>query len=171
MNQYEANAGHFTSDEILALDDKLISEKRNNFTSAYKNSGNIAGAYIDGGEFYLAHSGIDDMAAAKKYKGSENIVILKTQRSFEYIDVPQKDGTMRTNTYYDTEAKLLEHFEALYSSKPFKSLVMISERGMCDSCKGVMQQFMSRHPEVVVKAVSNKKVVGDVWKYRRKRKK
>lgn len=166
MNQYEANEGHFTSDEILALDDKLISEKRNNFTSEYKNSGNIAGR-----EFYLAHSRINEERFIKKYKGSENIVILKTQRSFEYIDVPQKDGTTRTNTYYDTEAKLFEHFEALYSSKPFKSIVMISERGMCDSCKGVMQQFMSRHPEVVVKAVSNKKVVGDVWKYRRKRKK
>lgn len=76
----------------------------------------------------------------------------------------------RTVNQYNSVAKLFDHLETLYSVKPFKSIVMISERGMCDSCKGVMQQFMSRHPEVVVKAISNKKVVGDVWKNRRKRK-
>ena len=33
---------------------------------------------------------------------------------------------------------------------------MISEKAMCDSCKGVMKQFMDRYPEVEVNVVSHK---------------
>ena len=42
---------------------------------------------------------------------------------------------------------------------------MLSERGMCDSCLGVMEQFKSKYG-VKVNAVSNKKVEGNVWKRR-----
>jgi len=48
---------------------------------------------------------------------------------------------------------------------------MLSERGMCDSCKGVMQQFKDLHPDVEINVVSNKRVEGDVWKRRMKTKK
>ena len=57
----------------------------------------------------------------------------------------------------------------MYESKPFKSITMISERGMCDSCKGVMEQFKARFPDVTVRVISHKKVEGDVWKYRRRK--
>lgn len=38
---------------------------------------------------------------------------------------------------------------------------------MCDSCKGVMEQFQALHPNVNLNVVSNKKIEGNVWKYRR----
>lgn len=78
------------------------------------------------------------------------------------------NGSIRTNTYVDTEAKLFEAFTDMYKEKPFKSITMLSERGMCDSCKGVMTQFKEKYPNVNINVVSNKKVEGNVWKYRRR---
>ncbi len=172
LNQYKIDSGSLTAQEILDLDDKVISEKRYNFTSKFKRSGNIAGAYIDGDvdDFYLAHSLIGDTETATKYKGSAKLITLREHRSFKYIDVPKSDGTFRTATYHDTEAKLFEALSDLYEQKPFRSITMLSERGMCDSCKGVMAQFKEKYPDVTINVVSNKKVEGDVWKYRRRKK-
>ena len=171
VNQYKVDSGRMTPRQILDLDRRTISEKRTQFSSKYKNSGNIAGAYIDGKKdtMFFAHSAISDTASG--YRGSSNIALLKEKRRFIYIDVPRADGTMRPNTFNDTEAKLFEYFADLYEQKPFKSITMLSERGMCDSCMGVMEQFKELYQDVQINVVSNKKVEGDVWEHRwRKRK-
>ena len=167
VNQYKIDSGSLTVDEILWLDDKVITEKRTQFTSRYKNSGNFAGAYLDGDAYamFYAHSAMS--GSSKGYNGASELVLLKEHRRFDYIDVPTASGEMRTETWHDTEAKLFEHFADLYEVKPFKSITMLSERGMCDSCKGVMQQFQELHPDVTVNVASNKKAKGNVWKYRR----
>ena len=166
LNSYKTDSGNLSRTEILELDQKVLTEKRTNFTSAFKNSGNIAGAYLDGDNtvMYYAHSALSE--SRKGYKGSAELVLLKKERRFSYIDVPKADGTMRQNTWQDTEAKLFEHFADLYEKKPFRSITMLSERGMCDSCKGVMKQFQQLHPDVKVNVVSNKRVEGNVWKRR-----
>lgn len=169
VNQYKVDSGEFTVDEILEMDDQLITEKRQNFKSKHKKSGNVAGAYVDQ-DYYLAHSRIETPEASDGYRGSSKLVTLRTDRTFRYIDVKKADGSFHTDTFQDTEAKLFEEFAAMYESKPFKTITMISERGMCDSCKGVMEQFKSRFPDVTVRVISNKKVEGDVWKYRRRKK-
>lgn len=169
VNQYKVDSGEFTVDEILELDDQLITEKRQNFKSKYKRSGNVAGAYVDQ-DYYLAHSKIEGPDDAGGYRGDSKLVTLRKDRTFQYIDVAKSDGTLRTDTFQDTEAKLFEEFAAMYERKPFKTITMISERGMCDSCKGVMEQFKARFPDVTVRVISNKKVEGDVWKYRRRKK-
>lgn len=168
VNQYKIDSGEFTVDEMLKLDDQLITEKRQNFKSAYKKSGNIAGAYVDQ-DYYLAHSRIETPEEANGYRGASNFVTLRTNRTFKYIDVKKAGGSLRTDTFQDTEAKLFEEFAAMYESKPFKTITMISERGMCDSCRGVMEQFKARFPDVTVRIISHKKVEGDVWKYRRRK--
>ncbi len=167
LNQYEINSGELTAKEILELDNVVFSEKRTMFKSEYRKGGNIAGAYIDNNinQLYLAHSQIDNDASA--YKGNCELVLLKSNRLFQYIDVKQSDGKIRDMTFYDTEAKLFEHLHCLYEKTPFESVTMLSERGMCDSCKGVMAQFKEVHPEVSVNVVSNKKVEGNVWKRRK----
>lgn len=169
VNQYKVDSGEFTVDEILDLDDQLITEKRQNFKSKYKRSGNVAGAYVDQ-DYYLAHSDIPTPEKAKGYKGNSRFVTLREERIFQYVDVKKEDGSIRTGTFHDTEAKLFEEFAAMYERKPFKTITMISERGMCDSCKGVMEQFKARYPDVTVRVVSHKKVEGNVWKYRRRNK-
>jgi SPP1 gp7 family putative phage head morphogenesis protein len=171
VNQYKIDSGNLSTDEILRFDKKVIYEKRLQFTSKYKRSGNVAGAYIDDDfdNMYYAHSQIDE--GTKGYKGTNKLVELKTNRRFEYIDVLKTDGTVRRGTFRDTEAKLFEYSADLYEEKPFKKICMLSERGMCDSCKGVMRQFQELHPDVEINVVSNKTVEGDVWKRRMKSKK
>lgn len=170
LNQYKIDSGNLTASEILKIDGDIIREKRNNFSSDYKKSGNIAGAKIDEGEhYYISHSSLND-PETPRYKGNNTFVGLKENRRYKYIDVPGKDGKPRNNTYYDTEAKLFEYLADLYNETPFTRIDLLSERGMCDSCLGVMEQFMKEHPNVTVNAVSNKKVEGNVWKFRFKNK-
>lgn len=170
-NQYKIDSGNLTVSEILKMDFDLVKDKRNRFNSKYKRSGNIAGAVVDGdNKYYIAHSQISD-AGHNAYKGDNILVGEKEPLHYEYIDVPKKDGTMRTETYHDTEAKLFEYLADLYQQKPFKRIDMLSERGMCDSCKGVMEQFRKEHPGVEINVVSNKRVEGDVWKRRLRNKK
>lgn len=164
---YKIDSGYIDVQEILRLDNVVITEKRNKFASKFKKSGNIAGAYLDNDidNMFYAHSTMND--SSKGYKGTSNIVLLKEDRRFNYIDVSLPDGALRSKTYYDTEAKLFEYFADLYETTQFKSITMLSERGMCDSCKNVMKQFKETHPDVKINVVSNKKAEGNVWKYRR----
>ncbi len=170
VNTYKIDSGDLSPTKLLNLDDIVISEKRNMFTSKYKKSGNIAGAYIDDNvnNMFFAHSLISD--TSKGYNGNSTLVLLNDNRRLKYIDVLKQDGSVRSETYNDTEAKLFEYFADAYEQQPFNSITMLSERGMCDSCKGVMKQFHELYPDVIINVVSNKKVEGNVWKYRRKRK-
>ena len=169
VNQYKVDSGEVPVQKILDMDEKIIKEKRNNFPSGYKTSGNIAGAYVDNDEtMFLAHSRINDVVdrGYKNYKGTSNLVPMQTELAFDYIDVTTPDGSIRNNTFYDTEAKLFEYFHVLLQTKEFDEITMLSERGMCDSCLGVMKQFKKAHPNVKVNVVSHKKVNSNVWKYR-----
>ncbi len=171
LNQYKIDSGNLTAQEILDLDNRVITEKRNNFASGFKTSGNIAGAYIgnDKDNLILAHSNINDAVGKLKYKGEYTIIGLTDNRQFNYIDVLKDDGNLRLDTFYDTEAKLFEYLAKVYEENPFKEITILSERGMCDSCLGVMEQFKSKY-KVTVNAVSNKKVEGNVWKHRYRKK-
>lgn len=170
LNQYKIDSGNLTATEILKLDWDIIRDKRNRFNSKTKKSGNIAGVAVDGSEkYYIAHSKIDD-AKSTAYKGENTLVGLKEKRRYKYKDVVKSDGEIRRKTYLDTEAKLFEELAEIYEKEPFKRIDMLSERGMCDSCISVMEQFAAEHPDVEINVVSNKKVEGDVWKHRLKNK-
>ena len=167
LNQYKIDSGHLSIQEILDLDKRIITEKRNNFSGKLKTSGNIAGIYIDDDKnnLILAHSKIDTVAEKDAYRGKCIIVGLTEKRQFNYIDVLKSNTSVRTETYHDSEAKIFEWLAKKYETKAFKSVTLLSERGMCDSCIGVMQQFKEQY-DVEINAVSNKKVEGNVWKYR-----
>lgn len=171
VNQYKIDSGDVSPKQILELDSKIITEKRNNFTSRYKSSGNIAGAFVDDKKdnIVISHSRIGTTTEMNKYKGNYTIVGLADNRQFNYIDVMLSDGSTRTGTYNDSEAKLFEYLAREYQTSQFKTITLLSERGMCDSCIGVMKQFEEQYG-VKINAVSNKKVEGNVWKYRGKKK-
>ena len=171
LSQYKTDSGSLSANEIWDLDQKTFLEKQKLFTKRYARSGNIAGAYLDGdlNILYFAHSQINtEISLAKGYNGLNQRITLKPTRRFIYVDVQKSGGWIRGNTYYDTEAKLFEFFADLYEQKPFRSITMLSERGMCDSCKGVMEQFKKQFPDVTVNVVSNKSVEGNVWEWRRR---
>lgn len=166
VNQYKIDSGNFTGQEIYDLDYKVIHEKRDKFPSDYKRDGNIAGAYIDSEDtLYLAHSRANNATdkCYKNYKGTSNVVLLKHELHYDYIDVLDEKGKIRTDTFYDTEAKLFEEFHEMLKTRDFNRITMLSERGMCKSCKNVMEQFKREHPNVEVRVISNKKEFGDVW--------
>lgn len=48
-----------------------------------------------------------------------------------------------------------------------KTINILSERGMCDSCKSVAEQFIKKHPEVKFNIVSGKLNTGNPWKGRK----
>ena len=168
IDSVKVDVGEVSKREILELDDKVFTEKMEGFNSRLKSSGNIAGAYLDGdvSTMYYAHSKISNIP--DKYHGTGEIVLIKDNRRFECVDVKKADGSIRTDTCFDTEAKLFEYFAELYKIRPFKTLTMYSERGMCPSCRYVMRQFMAAFPNVKVNVISNKNIEGDVWKNKRK---
>ncbi len=113
---------------------------------------------------YIAHSAISATDDEKYYKGNHHLVLKKSQPKYKYIDVIKSDNKIRQCTDEDTEAKLFEFFADHCEEKGIKTITMLSERGMCDSCKGVMEQFKQEYPNIKVNVISNKKVEGDVWK-------
>ena len=173
VNQYKIDHGTISPSEILKMDRDIMTDKINNFSSDYKRSGNIAGVILDNEDRYIiAHSKANEITdkCFKNYRGNNQIVLLKESRHYKDIPVIKENGEIREDAFYDTEAKLFEHLRVLYQEKQFKKVKMLSERGMCDSCLGIMDQFVKEHPDVEVVAVSNKKVEGNVSKHRYRKK-
>lgn len=56
----------------------------------------------------------------------------------------------------DSEYKLFELANLQITDNDEHELFMLSEMQLCESCKGVMEQFMLRHPNVKVSVVSTK---------------
>lgn len=170
VNQYKTDSGYVPASEILRLDERIFTEKRTKFSSKFKKSGNIAGAYINDQkeDLYIAHSALSTAEDKKYYKGNHNLVVKKSCPKYKYIDVIKGNGELRGSTDEDTEAKLFEFFADHCEDKDIKTITMLSERGMCDSCKGVIEQFKQEYPNIEVNVISNKRVEGDVWKNRKK---
>lgn len=181
---YKTDFGSMTPMQIYELDQKALHEKRSNFTSDYKKSGNFAIMKYNG-EYYYAHSlansdnGVET-EAYRKYKGDKSHLATTSEdeikRNFSTFNVVQETGRkpeasftgeLRKETYLDTEAKLLETLENSLYNDNCKVINMLSERGMCDSCKNVAEQFMTLHPEAKVNIVSNISNTGNPWKGRR----
>lgn len=176
---YKTDFGSIEPYKIYELDQRALTEKRTNFTSAYKHSGNFAVLEYDG-EYYYAHSQANTGTTAyKKYKGDKAYLATSSinvnERCFDTFAVEQSTGrkltdssaTARYNTFEDTEAKLFESLEKVWYNTNIKEIYMLSERGMCDSCKYVAEQFMKKHPDIKVNIVSGKLNTGDPWKGRK----
>lgn len=181
---YKVDFGYMSKLQIFELDQRALTEKLTNFTSKYKNSGNFA-IMEYGKQYYYAHSmanksnGIESPAFAK-YKGDKSHLASTSEnegkRRFRTFDVTQETGGMipenftgdiRSNTFEDTEAKLFESLENLWYNSKHKTINILSERGMCDSCKWVAVQFMEKHPEARVNIVSGKSATKISWKGRK----
>ena len=168
VSQYKIDSGNVRVAEIIDLDQRILNEKRSNFNKRCTYSGNVAAAYLDDDpkNLFIAHSGINSDKTTENYSGSAILVSLKQDRRFSYIDVIKADGSIRTSTWYDTEAKLFEEFAERYEKHPFSTITMISERGMCHSCANVMNQFKTMFPNVRINVISNVQTEGNVWKHR-----
>lgn len=180
---YKTDFGHVDPYKVYELDQAALKEKRLNFTSDFKKSGNIAVMEYDG-QYYYAHSlansynGIETPAFSK-YKGDKTHLAvtsdMESERNFTTFDVNQSDGKkhsgnpsdIRNQTFLDTEAKLFESLENLWYNNKHTKIYMLSERGMCDSCKSVVKQFQAKHPKASINIVSGMQNTGNPWKGRK----
>ncbi|MED9969926.1 MAG: deaminase domain-containing protein [Ruminococcus sp.] len=81
------------------------------------------------------------------------------------------DGIPR---YFDTEAKFLEFVADKKKPEDSFSVTILSEKHICKSCQGVVQQFKEQFPNAKVNIVSGKKGYNNseeglkTWKHRKK---
>lgn len=172
-NRYKVDYGNFTTEEILELDKYAYNMKRKFTTNKYVKNGNIGVAKI-GEDYYCAFSRIDNInsKAFKKYTGDkDNLILLSSNQ--HYITSKVGDIVDGIATKYDrnvdTEAKIFEYVRTLYKPNDTFVLTILSERNMCESCRGVYKQFAKEFPNAIINVVSGKKIEGggSLWKYRK----
>ena len=169
LNSYKMDNGTLSNAKTLDLDDKAITFKRNALRSAERNSGNIGIMELDG-QTYYAHSSLD-FITDKGYKNLEqqtqqNIVLKPTTETFK---AKVHEGYLRDS---DSEYKLFNYIATQKQPSDTFTVNMLSERCMCESCMGVMEQFKKMYPNATVNMVSHKdnsnKLDKNPWKYRRR---
>lgn len=169
INQYKVDSGTLSGKQIYDLDDKAITFKRGALRGSEKRSGNIGIMELDGKAYY-AHSGLDT-TADKGYKNLEqstrDSIVLKP--AVETFKAKEAGGYIRNS---DSEYKLFNYIATQKRPSETFTVNMLSERCMCESCLGVMEQFKEMYPNATVNAVSHKEVQGkknnNPWKYRRR---
>ena len=179
VNQYEVY-GKVPPRKILELDSAAWHTKQNGFDYSslsgrarkdIKNlsrSGNAAIMEFDG-NLYFSHSQFGDERdfPNQHYAGKYPAVGLSEIRQFEVLDLG--DNIKRE---FDTEAKFLEFVSKQKSVDDQFEVTILSEKHICKSCEGVVEQFKRKYPSATVNIVSGKRGYnGDpdgnkTWKYR-----
>lgn len=168
VNSYKIDFGYMSPKRILELDRLAFEVKRKNQISRYKKQGNFAVLqYNDKIKFASSRiSNINDKEYIK-YLGDKNqLVLLKEKRVFKTKNIGENVDN-KTNTvprYFDTEAKFFEFLNDRINNEDIKEIFMLSEKSMCESCRGVAEQFIKKYPKVKVNVVSSKTLDG--WKDR-----
>lgn len=151
-NQYEHNSGNMDSAKVVELHDKAVDYKAK-FTGKARKKGNLGIMELDG-KTYVASSAVDkaEDPGYINFKGDKDMIVLKPESpNFKTREV----GTH--NRDVDSEYKLLEHAaEIAKDGKPHK-IELLSEKAMCESCQGVLEQFKEKYPNVEISVVSHKK--------------
>ncbi len=149
-NQYEHNGGNMDPMKIVELHDEAVKNKAL-LTGTARKKGNMGLMELDG-ELHIASSQINSALdpGYVNFKGDKDIIVVSPEKqSFETLVVGH-------DRKVDSEYKLFEYASKICDDGKAHRLEMISEKAMCDSCKGVMKQFMDRYPEVEVNVVSHK---------------
>lgn len=150
---YDVDSGEMSPSKIYELDQKAFQTKTQLFTGNAKRKGNIAVMEFDG-DTKFGNSQINDVSSQGyiNFKGDKNALVLeKTTSEFKTSYIGTHDRKV------DSEAKLFEYAASVARDGKEHTLNLLSERCMCESCRGVMQQFKERYPNVKVNAVSNAK--------------
>lgn len=150
---YDVDSGEMSPSKIYELDQKAFQTKTELFTGTAKRKGNIAVMEFDGVTKF-GNSQLDEEgdSAYTNFKGDKTTLVLQTKSpKFKTTVVGNHDR------FGDSEAKLFEYAASAAGDGKEHTLNLLSERCMCESCRGVMQQFKKKYPNVQVNAVSNAK--------------
>lgn len=166
VNRYEID-GDVSIEEVLKLDNAAWYTKQNAFP--YKHildkdlrerikkmpkEGNAASMLFND-KIYFSHSrfgleGTDELAA---YVGKYPTVGLQANRRFITKPISSGDTIARE---FDTEAKFLEFVATKMDPKDTFTVTILSEKHICASCQGVVEQFEKMFPKSTVNIVSGK---------------
>lgn len=184
VNRYDVD-GVVPVDTILELDNAAWYTKQTAFS--YKDiedkrlkkqikklsrEGNAASMLLDD-EVYFSHSrfGVDGTEELTAYSGKYPAVGLQNKRKFTTKPINENDVVLRE---YDTEAKFLEFVATQKKPDDVFSVTILSEKHICPSCQGVVEQFKKMFPHSSVNIVSGKLGYNNsedglkTWKYRKK---
>ncbi len=161
VNRYKVDYGKVSVQEILDLDNIGWSSKKSFSLSYYRNNGNI-GVLKYKDETKIASSKVDN----NKTKGYSEYIGDKSKFVFLSDDQAYKtakkgdlvDGKIAKNDKNkDSEAKFFEYVRKLIlNGEDITEFTILSERNMCGSCRGVLEQFNEEFPNVKVNVVSGK---------------
>ncbi len=181
VNRYDVN-GDLSTDKIIELDNAAWYTKQKGFdystltgdekdeVKKLSQNGNAAVMELDG-SIYFSHSRMDDKKGLcmKSYIGKYTPIGLSENRVFNVLDLG--DGVERQ---YDTEAKFLEFVAQKKDPQDSFGISILSEKHICKSCEGVIEQFKRRYPKAVLNIASGKSGYNKdpngrkTWKYRKK---
>lgn len=168
VNLYKVDFGYASPEKIIELDRLAFDAKRNNQISKYKKQGNFAVLeYNNKIKFASSRISLKDDNQFIKYKGDKDkLVLLKENREFITKEIGEVvDGTVNTvPRLYDTEAKFFEYLNNKVKDESIEEIFMLSEKAMCESCRGVAEQFIKKYPKIKVNVISGKTL--DRWKER-----
>lgn len=166
VNRYEVN-GDVPVDTILELDDAAWYTKNNGYSfdgmsddEAAKlkraiTKGNASSMLFDD-EIYYSHSRFGEIGDfdLSLYSGNYTAVHLQANRKFTVKPINDKDKVPRE---YDTEAKFLEFVATKKKPEDTFTVTILSEKHICESCQGVVEQFKEMFPNSTINIVSGKK--------------
>ena len=181
VNRYEVD-GKVSAEKIVELDNAAWMTKQTGFdysaligrdrqrAKGLSRSGNAAVMEFDG-ELNFSHSqmGYGDDLCSKTYSGKFHAVGLSQDNYYDVLDLG--DGVKRQ---YDTEAKFLEFVSKKKDPKDMFEITILSEKHICKSCEGVVEQFKKRYPNATVNIISGRRGYngdpkgGKTWTYRKK---
>lgn len=150
---YDVDSGEMSPSKIYELDQKAFQTKTELFTGDAKRRGNIAVMEFDG-DTKFGNSQLNSVRdqCYQNFKGDKTSLVLGTETpKFETSFIGTHDRRV------DSEAKLFEYAASIAGDGKEHTINLLSERCMCESCRGVMQQFKESFPNVKVNAVSNAK--------------
>lgn len=124
-------------------------------------------------QIYFSHSkfGLSGTKEISLYNGEYPTVALKPEKQRRFSVISLGDGIPRC---FDTEAKFLEFVADKKKPEDSFSVTILSEKYICKSCQGVVQQFKEQFPNAKVNIVSGKKGYNNseeglkTWKHRKK---
>ena len=124
-------------------------------------------------QIYFSHSqfgkvGSDEIGL---YTGDCPAIALQDKQIFKVKPISDTDTIPRA---FDTEAKFLEFVATKKNVSDTFTVTILSEKHICPSCQGVVEQFKEMFPNATVNIISGKENFNGseagtkTWRYRKK---
>lgn len=166
VNRYDVE-GDVPASDILKLDNVAWYTKNTAFPykeiedrqvkkriKKMSKEGNAASMMLDD-DIYFSHSrfGLEGTEELAAYIGKYPAIGLSPNRKFTTMPISSSDNIARE---YDTEAKFLEFVATKRNPEDVFTVTILSEKHICASCRGVVEQFKKMFPHSTVNIVSGK---------------